>query len=109
MVKKTFQEALETELEKLPTEGPLTRQDVDVWAWWHLRLVNCLEELNTQYRGETVKVQAWATLLVVKGTVSGVPVVAFVTERDTTHCMRIFRRMVEERRVDWKEDKFGRI
>lgn len=103
-----YWESVLEELERLPESGPVTREDVIVWARWHMMLVNCFEEVGWVYRGESFKDQGWATLLVVKGAHEGTPLVAFVTERTPTDCMKVFLRQMDEGRVEWREDKFAR-
>jgi hypothetical protein len=102
-----FWDLVKERLELLPEEGPLTRTEVETWARWHLTLVNCFEQRQWTYRGASIRYDGWATLLVVKGAHEGTPYVCFVTERTTTDCMRVFLRMMDEGRVEWKEDKFG--
>ena len=103
----TFWNLVQEVLENLPEEGPLSREEVEVWARWHLLLVNCFEQRDWIYRGESFKDQGWAMLLVVKGAHEGTPLVAFVTEKTPTDCMRVFLRMMDEGRVEWREDKFA--
>lgn len=103
----TFWESVETTLETLPLEGPLTKKEVSVWARWHLLLVNLLEAVGYFYRGESFKAQGWSTLLVLKAAREGTPLVVFVTERTPTDCMRVCLKMIEEGRVPWREDRFG--
>jgi len=104
---ETYPEVVEKVLQCVPVDGPLPREHVRIWWRWHDMLVNLLQASGVFYRGESIKNQGWATLLVVKGAVDGTPVVAFVTERTPTDCMRVFLRQVDERRVEWKEDKFA--
>jgi hypothetical protein len=105
--KKTFPQELDKVIATLPTEGPLTRDEVRTWAYWMLLLVNLLDAEGLYYRGESFKSQGWATLLVVKVARDGIPLVAFVTERTPTACMGVFLRQLEERRVEWRDDRFG--
>lgn len=91
----------------IPEEGPLERWEVDTWAWWMHVMVNCFEQRGWTYRGASIRYDGWSTLLVVKGAHEGTRYVVFLTERSTTHCMRAFRRQLEEGRVEWREDRFG--
>lgn len=107
MTKITFPEELSRELEALSLEGVLPREDVRIWAWWFYRMVNVLSELGLTYRGTSIKYQGWSTLLVVKVAREIQPLVVFITERDTTCCMRTFERLLDEGRVEWKTDRFA--
>ena len=107
MTPSTYPEELRRYLETLPAEAVLAREDIATWAHWMCVLVNEFEEEGLVYRGMSVNYRGWSTLLVVKVARDMTPLVAFVTERDTTGCMRTFLRMFAERRVEWKEDKFG--
>lgn len=102
------QEALVDEvLEKLPLEGPLTKEDVKIWWRWNVHLVNVLEAAGYYYRGESWKYQGWATLLVLKVVLDGVPLVAFYTERTPTACMRVALKNLDAGTVGWTNDKFA--
>lgn len=103
----TFWDRVQQALKAFPEEGALTRSEVAVWARWHLGIVNQMEATGWQYRGMTLKYQGWKSLLVVKATHEGTPYVAFITERDTTACMRAYMRMFDQDRVKWKKDQFG--
>lgn len=103
----TFWGLVEKELEKLPVEGPLPRDDVETWAWWNGRMVNVLEAADITYRGTSIRYNEWSTMMVVKVSMGDAPWVVFVTERDTTGCMRLFRRLLQEDRVKWKADQFA--
>jgi len=107
MATKTFLEELGESLEQWPAEGPVTRAEVSVWAWWFLVMVNVLEEQGLFYRGASIRYQGWSTLLVVKVARGNTPLIAFITERNTTDCMRVFKRLLDENRAEWREDKFG--
>lgn len=104
---KTFWASVSEMLDLFPDEGPITREEVETWAWWFTRMVNEFEERGWTYRGASIRYDGWSTLLVVKGRHEGTPYVVFVTERNTTHCMRVFRKMLDEGRVEWRQDKFG--
>lgn len=103
----TYWNLVEDVLESIPEEGPLQREQVRIWARWELHLVNQLEQRGFYYRGESVKDQGWSTLLVVKVAHEGTPLVVFVTERTPTDCRRAFLRMMDEGRLEFREDKFG--
>lgn len=107
MTQQTFWESVLEVLNTCDEEGPLPRKDLEVWAWWFTRLVNVFEDQGWFYRGASIKYQGWSTLLVVKAARQGIPYVVFITERTTTDCMRVFRRLWSENRVEWREDKFG--
>jgi hypothetical protein len=104
---KTFWDGVEQELAKLPDDGPITQKEVRVWAKWHTQLVNLLESIGYYYRGESFKDQGWSTLLVLKVAREGTPLVAFVTERTPTDCMRVCLDLIEGGRVGWREDRFS--
>lgn len=103
----TFWDLVKQELDRLPLEGALTKEDVEVWAWWFLRMVNQLEAAEWSYRGASIRVEEWMTLLVVRAEREGTRYVVFVNERTTTHCMRSFRKMFDEGRLMWRKDKFS--
>ena len=106
METKTYPQLVQEILETLPEKGPLDRDDVRVWHQYHTYLVNLLEQRGYAWRGESFKNQGWAVLLVVKAAREHVPVVAFITGADTTGCMRIFLRQLEEGLVEWRQDQY---
>lgn len=104
---KTAEQLVDGVLAKIPEEGPLPREDVKTWWRWIVHLVNILEAMGYHYRGESLKDQGWATLLVLKVAKDGVPLVAFITERDTTSCMRRVLRELDAGGCSWREDKYA--
>ncbi|MCK4627335.1 MAG: hypothetical protein KAV00_18630 [Phycisphaerae bacterium] len=92
---------------EIPEEGPLARAEVEVWARWHLQLVNDLETAGGTYRGTSIRYNEWSTSIVVKAVIEGIPQVVFVTERDTTGCMRVFFRQLDEGLLKWQVDKYA--
>jgi hypothetical protein len=83
------------------------KEDVQAGLLFLFHLVDFLDECGYEYRGHNIKYMGWQTLLVVKATLEGTPLVAFVNERSTTRCMRIFCRKLVEKRVTWQEDRFA--
>jgi hypothetical protein len=102
-----FWDLVEQYLDMLPEEGPLARGEVEAWAWWHLHMVNVLEERGFTYRGASIRYDGWSTFMVVKAKHEDTPLVVFITERSTTHCMRAFKRMCDEGDAKWVKDKFA--
>lgn len=107
MVTKTYPELIAESIEAMPATGPLDRDDVKVWHDYVYYLANLLEPHGMVWRGESVKNLGWAVMLVVKVARDGVPLVAFVTERGTTDCMRVFLRQLSQGHVNWVPDKFA--
>jgi len=104
---KTAEMLVDDELAKLEEEGPLPREDVKTWWRWIVHIVNILEAMGLHYRGESIKNQGWATLLVLKVARDGVPLVVFCTERDTTACMRRVLRELDAGTIQFREDKYA--
>lgn len=68
-----------------------------------------LSKYGGVYKGHNVACLGWCYRVVIKAVFDGIPLVAFINERTTTRCMRIFVRQLEERRVAWQPDKYARI
>jgi len=91
----------------LPDEGPATR--AEVWTLYRFSeyKVNFLEAEGLAWRGESFKNNGWSVLLVMKVTRDKIPLVAFVTERSTRGCMRVFLRKLLDHTLNWVPDKFA--
>lgn len=57
--------------------------------------------------GCSVSQRGLNTLLVVKATHDGIPLVAYCTEKFPTGCVRTFARMYLQDRVKWHPDRFA--
>jgi len=104
---KTALDYLWNALEVLDPDGPVTRSDV--WTLYRFAeyKVNFLERDGLTWRGESFKNNGWSVLLVVKVSEGKTPLVAFVTERSATACMRVFLRKLEEHTINWVPDKYA--
>lgn len=110
MVEKSTKSALDLLwecLDALPETGPCTR--AEVWTLYRFSeyLVNFLERERLQWRGTSFKNNGWSVLMVMKVARDKVPLVAFITERSTRGCMRVFLRRLNEHAVNWVPDKFA--
>jgi hypothetical protein len=83
------------------------KQDVASVLLFGFHAVDFLHMHGYEYRGHNIKDMGWCFLLVVKATLEDTPLVAFINERTPAHCMRVFIRRLEEKRVKWQEDKFA--
>jgi hypothetical protein len=94
-------------IEQMFESEPGLAEDLLVEHLFCTYIVNLLEDAGFEWRGQSLRDQGWCVLLVMKVTRSGVPLVAFVSERNTTGCMRVFLRKLEEGAVNWQKDKFA--
>ena len=85
---------------------PETERDLRALHYFHDRML--FSNLNSDWslQGCSFSQRGNQVLLVVKSAHEGTPYVAYVTERTTTRCIRIFARQWLEGRVKWHKDKY---
>lgn len=98
--------SLEAALEGWTDERFISRDDLRTMAVFSIYLVNLLEGVGASYDGHSLRLGSPMCLLVVRGTIDGVPHVVFSSARTPIACMRIFLRKLEEGLLEWTKDKF---
>jgi len=83
------------------------KQDVDSVLLFCFHLEDLMSNCGAELRGWNVASLGWCYRLIVKATIDDTPLVAFISERTTSHCMRVFLRQMEEKRVKWSLDRFA--
>ena len=107
MPTKTYWDTVEEMAARLDEDGPMPRADVlTLWKWDQMK-VNLLDDKGLTWRGESFKNQGWSVLMVLKVAQGTTPLVVFITEKDTTGCVRVLLRMLEEGLLELREDKFA--
>jgi hypothetical protein len=87
-------------------EEPETRRDLLSMYYFVTRLLFTPVDPEWTFQGCSFSQRGHMVLLVVKATHEDTPYVAFVTEQNTTRCMRVFARQWLEQRVSWHKDKY---
>jgi hypothetical protein len=87
-------------------EEPETRRDLLAMYYFVTRLLFTPVNPEWTLQGCSFSQRGNLVLLVVKATHEETPYVAYVTEQNTTRCMRVFSRQWLEGRVKWHADKF---
>lgn len=85
----------------------ITREQLSAVAMFTVYLVNLLEDAGAVYTGHSLRVKSPMCLLVVRGSLDGIPHVVFTSGRTPLSCIRIFLRKLEEDLLEWSPDKFG--
>ena len=93
-------------LEGWTDERFISRQDLRAVAMFAVYLVNLLGTEGATYDGHSLTIKTPMCLLVVRGTIDGVPHIVFTSGRTPTACTRIFMRKLEEGLLEWRPDKF---
>lgn len=99
-------EAFQQSLESWTDQRFISREELEAVAMFTMYLVNLLESVGTTYDGHSLRIGAPMSLLVVRGTIDGIPHVAFTSARTTAACMRIFLRKLDEGLLEWTVDRF---
>lgn len=99
------------ELDKL-LEGWTDHRMVDLdWLrtvyMYNEYLVNLLDDVGVEFRGESFKYGIPMCLLVVKGTVGANHVVSFINGLSRVGCYNTFLHQLENGEVQWRVDKYG--
>lgn len=93
-------------LEGWVDERFISREDFRAVAVFAVYLVNLLESEGATYDGHSLTIKTPMSLLVVRGTIDGVPHIVFTSGRTTTACMRIFLRKLEDGLLEWRPDRY---
>lgn len=94
-------------IEQTFESDPDLAEDLSVEHMFCTYIVNFLEDKGYIWRGHNIRNQGWSVLLIVKAAHGDIPLVAFVSERTTTRCMRVFLRKLADGEVNWQKDKFA--
>lgn len=99
-------EQFEKALETWTDERFISKDEVRTAAMFSMYLVNLLEAAGASYDGHSLRIGTPMCLLVVRGTLEGVPHVVFSSGRTPIACMRIFLRKLAEDLLEWSPDRF---
>lgn len=84
----------------------ISAADIQTWYRFIEYLVNLAEADGWVYDGHSFTVRLPMSMLVVRGTIDGIPHVVFSSGRTTTHCMRAFLRKMDEGWLEWQVDRY---
>lgn len=87
-------------------QDPEAKRDLLALYYFHSRLLFTPVNPEWTLQGCSFSQRGNLVLLVVKATHEDTPYVAYVTEQNTTRCVRVFARQWLEGRVKWHTDKF---
>lgn len=104
--KPSYLERLEESLSVWTDERLVSREDIRVWYLFLEYIVNLAEGDGWTYDGHSFSTGLPMSLLVVRGTIDGVPCVVFSSGRTATACIRAFFRKMEEGWLEWQKDRF---
>lgn len=90
-----------------PENAPISAEETVALGMFGGYHVNLLEQNGMSYRGFSWREGSPLTLLVVKANINGTGVVTFVSGRHFPDCVRIYIRRLEERTLEWRNDKFA--
>lgn len=93
-------------LEGWTDERFISRDEIEAVAMFNMYLVNLLEDAGATYDGHSLRIGTPMCLLVVRGSLDGIPHVVFSSGRTPIACVRIFLRKLEEGLLEWTPDKF---
>ena len=105
-MKSPYLEQFEQSLPDWVDERFISREDFRATAMFSMYLVNLLEGVGATYDGHSLSIKTPMCLLVVRGTVDGVPHIVFTSARTPIGCIRIFIRKLEGDMLEWRPDKF---
>lgn len=107
---------VEADLERLKdidwekvAEDPSWKREHLAFHYFFERLLRIEDQNGWSIDGCSFSQRGLNTLLVVKATREGTPLVAFVTEKTHTGCVVAFSRLWLSERVTWHPDKFRQI
>jgi hypothetical protein len=79
---------------------------VEIWIWFFIDAWADFQKVGLELEGWSVKPDQHGTLMVLKLNEGGTPLVAFVTDADTTHCMHRVRECIRNGGLKTYPDRF---
>lgn len=101
-----FLEQVELALTEWTDERIISAEDIRTWYLFNVYIVNLADDDGWRYDGHSFSMGQPMSLLVVRGTLDGIPHVVFSSGRTTTECVRTFLRKLQEGWLEWSVDRF---
>lgn len=105
-MKNAYLDGFRASLKDWVDERFLSKDDLYALAMFTMYLVNLLEDQGATYDGHSLRLGTYMCLLVVRGTVDGIPSVVFTNGHTPISCIRIFIRKAEAEVLEWTKDRF---